>query len=119
MTDGGRGGLRIGQNRDRVEADAAVPDRRETAGAEDFPAMRIGDVQRQTAICIMLRRAVHPIALQRRRTDAELATFDQVTGELHDRTVSQNPCSSVVSAVCGRQTIARLRAAADTFALTW
>src|ERR1019366_1364766 len=82
-TERGRNAAIVRGNRHRVERTAAVPDCGEARGAENFPAMGVGDAQRQTAVGEALIDVVHPIAVDRRGTNVDGVAVDDISGELH------------------------------------
>ncbi len=72
----------IGSHDDVVHPRAAVPFRLEAAGAEQLPAVAVGDVEGQASIGEGLRRLVHPCAPLRRRPDARPPSRIDVAGQV-------------------------------------
>src|SRR6185437_3761347 len=73
---------------DPPDPDVAVPfgderDRIERDRIENEPAMRVGDVERQATIGKVVRRAVHPVALDRRRDNARRLARSRITNQPH------------------------------------
>src|SRR5206468_3621127 len=68
---------------DAVEAGIAVPLGDERDRIENEPAMRVGDIERQAPIGKAVRRAVHPIALDRRRDNARRLARSRITNQPH------------------------------------
>jgi hypothetical protein len=68
---------------DFANARIAGPDRGEGRRTKDFPAMRVGDVERQAAVRKALIARIHPVALDGRRTDVDVVTIDHIGDKLH------------------------------------
>src|SRR5664280_2689733 len=83
MPERGRNAAIVRGNRHRVQRTAAVPDCGEARGAENFPAMGVGDAQRQTAVGETLIDVVHPFAVGRRGTNVDGVAVDDISAELH------------------------------------
>src|SRR5204863_588927 len=66
-----------------VEAGIAVPFGDERDRVEDQPAMRVGDVERQATVGKAVRRAVHPVALDRRRNNPRRLARSRITTQPH------------------------------------
>jgi len=75
---------------DPLEAGIAAPFGNERDRVKDEPAMRVGDVERQTAVGKAVRRAVHPVALDGRRNNARRLARSRITNQPHPPS-----CSSI------------------------
>ncbi|OLK06926.1 hypothetical protein IXO599_10420 [Xanthomonas oryzae pv. oryzae] len=83
----------VGSDGDRCQHVAAVPAGLETGLAQQLPAMRIGDRQRQAAIRVALVGGVHPRALMRGRADVQRVAVQNVGDELHVRAIGEERAS--------------------------
>ena len=75
--------FRIRSDRDGAGVGLTVPEGLEGAGVQQFPAMRIGDVERQAAVGEGFRCCVHPVAPRRRRPDQRLPAGMKKAGQVH------------------------------------
>ena len=66
-----------------VERGSAIPDRVESGDAENFPAVRVGDVERQAAVGEAPLARIHPVALERRWSDVDLVPIHDVRDQFH------------------------------------
>src|SRR5260370_38553157 len=81
--------LRVAVLRDELDIarmDAAAPGRGKRTGREHLPAVRVGDVERQAAVGMIVGNSVHPAARRRRRSKDGWVRLERVTGQFHIRT---------------------------------
>src|SRR6266542_591806 len=78
--------------RKRVDGDAAGPGHFERARRQNFPAVTVGDVERQTAIRVVVLDLVHPCTRRRSGADRRRIGPQGVADELHGRDRSLSAC---------------------------